>query len=81
MYRMAAASSGEIFGLDDIFERDGGVCHLCHKKVPRKRASMDHIIPLSLGGEHSLRNVALAHRSCNSAKNNRPVGEQLRLIG
>lgn len=71
----------ERFGLDDIFKRDGGRCHLCGKKVDRSDASMDHIIPMSLDGEHSLANVALAHQSCNSSKGTRPRGEQLRLIG
>lgn len=42
---------------------------------------MDHLIPVSLGGPHVLSNVALAHGSCNSRKNNRPMGEQLRLLG
>lgn len=79
--KRARSVSGERFGLDDIFKRDNAKCHLCRKPVARHDASMDHIIPLSLGGEHSLVNVALAHQSCNSSKNNRPANEQLRLIG
>jgi 5-methylcytosine-specific restriction endonuclease McrA len=79
--KRAAAVSGKRFGLDDIFERDNQKCHLCGKKVKRSDASIDHLIPISLGGEHSLCNVALAHRSCNSRKNNRPANEQLRLVG
>jgi len=71
------------FTLDDIFERDRARCHLCGKKVVRSEATMDHIVPVSQGGEHSLANVALAHRSCNSGKRDRymPNGEQLRLVG
>lgn len=79
--RRTSSNPGERFGLDDIFKRDGGKCHLCGKKVDRSDASMDHIIPMSLGGEHSLVNVALAHQSCNSSKRERPANEQLRLIG
>lgn len=55
-----------------VFERDSWTCHLCHKPVdpdlPRSHpmgATIDHLIPLSLGGIDTESNVALAHRSCN----------------
>lgn len=44
-------------------------------------ASIDHVIPLSVGGDNTRANVQLAHRRCNTAKNNRGGGEQLRLVG
>lgn len=75
------AEGAELFTLDEIFERDGGVCHLCRKTVARSDASVDHLIPVSLGGPHTRANVGLAHRSCNSSKKAAPRGEQLRLIG
>lgn len=75
------ASDAESFTLDEIFERDSGVCHLCHKRVPRSKATMDHLIPVSLGGPHTRANVSLACRSCNSSKKAEPRNEQLRLIG
>ena len=62
----------EKFLVGEIFERDGWVCQLCHKKVNKTlqyphplSASLDHIIPLSKGGEHSRINVQLAHIRCN----------------
>lgn len=30
--------------------------------------TIDHIVPLSVGGEHSMSNCQLAHRICNSLK-------------
>ncbi len=75
------AVGAELFTLDEIFERDHGICHLCRKRVARPDATMDHLIPVSLGGPHKRVNVALAHRSCNSSKKAAPMGEQLRLIG
>jgi hypothetical protein len=61
-----------------VFERDGGVCQLCHepvdptlKKPDLMCASTDHVIPLSRGGEHSYANTQLAHLICNIRKNNR----------
>lgn len=42
-----------------------GICPRCHRQaVP----TLDHIIPLSKGGKHSLTNVQLLCRACNSSK-------------
>lgn len=68
-----------------LYKRDNGVCYLCGKPcsyddyVTRDGAfiagdwypSIDHVIPLSKGGEHSWDNVRLAHRLCNSLKSAR----------
>lgn len=43
-------------------------------------ASLDHILPLSLGGAHSMANVQLAHLSCNHTKSN-GGSQQLALVG
>lgn len=58
-----------------VFERDGWTCHLCGEAIDpelsgraRMGATVDHLIPLARGGEHSYANVAAAHRSCNSRK-------------
>lgn len=60
----------ESIPLDEIYERDGGMCGLCPNHVPRKHASLDHIIPISKGGRHTRENVQLAHRRCNFTKGN-----------
>ena len=53
-----------------LLERDERTCWLCGGRVHRKNATMDHIIPVSLGGAHSLDNLKLAHRHCNQARGN-----------
>lgn len=70
----------------EIYERDHGICQLCGKRVyKRKKApdlmagSIDHIIPLALGGTHEMKNVQLAHCICNSLKGVKAMHEQLRL--
>jgi 5-methylcytosine-specific restriction endonuclease McrA len=64
-----------------LITRDKGICGLCQKPVAKRDATIDHIIPVSKGGEHSYRNTQLAHKSCNSRKGNRVLyPEQLRLI-
>lgn len=72
----------------EIFDRDGWRCGLCGGQVDRRlsypdpmSASLDHILPLSIGGAHTRANVQLAHLVCNTRKNNRPHSDQLRLIG
>jgi 5-methylcytosine-specific restriction endonuclease McrA len=62
------AVDAERFTLDEIYARDKGVCYLCGQDCPREVASMDHVIPVALGGPHTRANVRLADRSCNSSK-------------
>lgn len=71
-----------------VANRDDWKCHLCGKKISqsvkyphRMSLSMDHIVPLSMGGLHSLSNVKAAHLVCNQSKGDRPAGEQLMLVG
>lgn len=62
----------------DVYERDEWVCGICAEPVDRNLSwpdpmspSLDHVLPLSLGGHHTMENVALAHLSCNVRKGNR----------
>ena len=68
--------------LEALYKRDGGLCHICGLKTALDDyvirdgthicgdwyPSIDHVVPLAKGGEHSWRNVRLAHRICNSIK-------------
>lgn len=61
-----------------VFERDDWTCGLCHEPiqtgVPKRHPlspSLDHIVPLSLGGQHTHDNVQAAHLICNGRKGNR----------
>jgi len=53
-----------------VFEAHGGACHICGLKIDGTREPWDleHIIPLALGGEDALGNLAPAHRSCHQTK-------------
>ena len=71
----AGSSAGPAFSNATVFERDGWVCGLCDEPVPRDAvwpdplsASLDHIVPLSRGGAHSLENSQLTHLACNVRK-------------
>jgi 5-methylcytosine-specific restriction endonuclease McrA len=77
----------ECFPDSDIYQRDGWRCGICTKRVRPSRfkrdpegPSLDHIIPLALGGTHSRANVRLTHLRCNNARGVR--GDvQLLLLG
>ena len=70
-----------------IFERDGWICGICGRKInkrlkwphPRSK-SLDHIVPLSKGGNDAPGNVQAAHLRCNLGKRAKNIG-QLRLFG
>lgn len=61
--------------LREIYDRDNGICRICGLPVPETNessnqwaATVDHIYPLSKGGLHKKSNCQLAHRLCNSIK-------------
>lgn len=54
--------------LEAIKVRDRMRCCICGKKVAERDFSLDHIVPLSLGGAHSQENLRVAHRRCNSRR-------------
>lgn len=66
-----------------VFERDGWRCQICHRSTPRRlRGTMhdmapelDHIVPLSKGGEHSYRNTQCSCRKCNGSKRDSVYGQ------
>lgn len=65
----------EKFRHDEVFERDGWICQLCDEPVDRSvrfphalSASLDHVLPLSLGGPHTKANTQTTHLVCNMRK-------------
>lgn len=78
---------------EEIWERDGWRCRVPEclyrsRKInpqykypdPRSRG-IDHIVPLSHGGDDTSVNKRAAHHGCNMARGNRMGDEQLPLIG
>lgn len=54
-----------------VIERDGGVCGLCGGDVDPGDIHIDHILPVSLGGQDLMENLQVAHSKCNIRKGNR----------
>lgn len=77
----------EPYTLAEIANRDAFKCGLCRKRVPMNRAvpdhlapTIDHLIPISDGGDDVRANVQLAHFICNSRRRTGGV-VQLALVG
>lgn len=58
-----------------VFERDSYKCHYCGKQLTRFTATLDHIQPVSRGGDNSFSNLVTACLHCNSRRGSRPVME------
>ncbi|HVN87486.1 MAG TPA: GNAT family N-acetyltransferase [Candidatus Binatia bacterium] len=53
-----------------VFERDGYLCYRCGKHLTRFSATLDHIQPVSRGGDHSYANLVTSCLHCNSRRGN-----------
>jgi 5-methylcytosine-specific restriction endonuclease McrA len=84
----ARAAETEKFTHREIFDRDGWRCGICDKKIRKglpsrhpRSASLDHVVPLSLGGSHTRANVRAAHLDCNITRGAARKGaDQLALL-
>lgn len=77
--RIKGASEIERIDREAVIARDKSICHICGKKVTRD-ITLDHLIPLSEGGPHTMANLRVAHRSCNSKRRDGRTDAQLLLI-
>jgi len=71
---------------ESVFKRDNYRCKECGEKVQTETiyddnsGQLGHIIPLSLGGEHSYSNVQCECRKCNMKKRNTVENKQISLF-
>ena len=54
-----------------LIEDYGHRCAYCGKKI--EKLTMDHVVPISRGGNHSIDNIVPACGSCNSSKHDKPL--------
>jgi hypothetical protein len=89
--RLRHAESWDGITDEEILERDGWRCQIpgCKRrpirrdvKYPHPRSkSIDHIVPLSLGGDDTAANKRAAHLGCNTARSANMADEQMALFG
>lgn len=85
--RRESVKAGEKFTVHDLIERDGDRCHICDERVrfdvshlDPDYGTIDHLWPVSDGGEHTMANAAVAHRHCNNVRGTRGEPVQPRLL-
>jgi len=61
--------------LAKMFDCQNGKCAYCGVDLKPETTQVDHITPLSRGGEHALNNTLLACKDCNYLKNSRTSEE------
>lgn len=52
-------------------------CPYCNAKLTAGVKSLDHVTPLVLGGEHSMRNLVVCCLNCNTRKGRQSLGQWL----
>jgi hypothetical protein len=85
-YTKGDAIIAELFDPKDIFTRDKWHCKSCGKPTRKSlygknsddAPTLDHIIPRTLGGAHTMQNTQLLCRKCNYDKNR---AQQLASLG
>lgn len=51
-----------------LLKRQRGLCAICGLPVGPADATLDHIVPRSVGGGGEIENLRVAHRRCNMAR-------------
>lgn len=85
-HRRRAKRFGRVYQPVDriaVFERDGWRCKLCGIATPREKLGtrehdapeLDHVVPLSRGGDHTYENTQCACHDCNLFKGDRTKAE------
>lgn len=62
----------------EIFKRDGFTCQYCGQQPPDVVLQLDHIQPVSKGGENDPMNLVTACQDCNSGKADKELGSVIR---
>lgn len=59
----------------EVFKRDKFTCQYCGKSAPEVVLHVDHIQPVSKGGDNSIANLITACAACNGGKSNRELSD------
>lgn len=63
----------------EVFKRDSFSCQYCGAKAPDVVLHIDHIEPVSKGGDNAILNLITACAGCNSGKSDRRLADQATL--
>lgn len=88
-YARKKTSTVENVSRDSLVSKYGSTCYICgvetitdvkYKSEPNYR-QVEHVIPLSRGGEHSYRNCRIVCLKCNTSKSNKTLYELVTKTG
>lgn len=65
---------------DEIYRRDNYTCQFCKIGFDRRDLTIDHLVPLALGGLDDVTNYVTCCSPCNGRKANLPLAEFARLV-
>ena len=60
----------------EVFKRDSFKCQYCGKSAPDVVLEVDHIIPVSKGGDNDISNLITACFDCNRGKRDKKKGNK-----
>lgn len=61
----------------EIFRRDNHICYYCGRKPPEVELTIDHVLPVALGGDDTATNLVTACTECNGGKTSIAPGSPL----
>lgn len=61
----------------EVLRRDGYTCRYCGAKAPDVTLTVDHVVPIALGGDDDPRNLVTACQPCNAGKSSVPADAEL----
>lgn len=59
----------------EVFKRDSFTCQYCGDSAPKTVLEVDHIMPVSKGGDNSLLNLITSCFNCNRGKSNKSLND------
>ena len=63
-----------------IYDKSNGCCELCGKRLLLQDMTLDHIVPLSMGGKDEMENLQSSCALCNQIKGNAFLEELIERI-
>jgi 5-methylcytosine-specific restriction endonuclease McrA len=63
-----------------IYRREEGRCFYCQRRLAPRIVTLDHVVPMAQGGDHSYRNVVMCCFECNELKWEHTAKDFLRLL-
>ena len=73
MKQMMKRRTNPRFGKNNLYIRDLFTCQYCDHRFVKSKLTLDHVVPLSLGGRTAWTNIVAACGPCNVSKGNKTI--------